>query len=201
MDLVKWLTLLPWRQVHPYLCLASVNVEKSKKIVITNSDLYVTVIRLRYGRKEEEISPKIAPIVYVLLYIRSLPSPGNVCMPRQARDNPRNSCLFVKVIWAQNTVQKSCGLLASVIVASFEPGFMFVRLDPVQTPNKEAAPGLSSLRMGGFKVSLLQRALPLTDLWFYSQHPTSEIFPCLPQDCFNLFYLCVGKKGITTWYN
>lgn len=72
MDLVKWLTLLPWRQVHPYLCLASVNVEKSKKIVITNSDLYVTVIRLRYGRKEEEISPKIAPVVYVLLYIRSL---------------------------------------------------------------------------------------------------------------------------------
>lgn len=61
-------------------------------------------------------------------------------------------------------MQKSCGLLASVLVASFEPGFVFVRLDPVQTPGKEAAPGVSSEHMGGFKVSLLQRGLPLTDL-------------------------------------
>lgn len=90
-------------------------------------------------------------------------------------------------------MQKSCGLLASVIVASFEPGFMFVRLDPVQTPSKEAAPGLSSVHMGGFKVSPLQRAL-LTDLWFYSQHPTAEIFPCLAQDSFNLICLCEWVK-------
>lgn len=61
-------------------------------------------------------------------------------------------------------MQKSCGLLASVIVASFEPGFTFVRLDAVQTPSKEAAPGLNSIHEGGFKVSLLQGALPLTDL-------------------------------------
>lgn len=43
-DLVKCLTLLLWRKVHPYLCLAAVNMEKSKMIVITNSDLSVTVI-------------------------------------------------------------------------------------------------------------------------------------------------------------
>lgn len=45
-DLVKCLTLLSWRQVHPYLCPAAVNMEKSKIIVITNAGLYVTVIRL-----------------------------------------------------------------------------------------------------------------------------------------------------------
>lgn len=43
-DLVKCLTLLLWRKVHPYLCFAAVNMEKSKMIVITNSDLSVTVI-------------------------------------------------------------------------------------------------------------------------------------------------------------
>lgn len=53
-------------------------------------------------------------------------------------------------------MQKSCGLLASAAAASFEPDSMSVGLDPVQTPSEEATPGVSSLQMGGFKVSFQQ---------------------------------------------
>lgn len=53
-------------------------------------------------------------------------------------------------------MQKSCGLVASVVVASFEPGSVSVALDTVQTPSTEAVPGLSALHLGGFKLSLLQ---------------------------------------------
>lgn len=69
----------------------------------------------------------------------------------------------------------SCGLLASAAAASFEPDFMSVGLDPVQTPSEEATPGVSSLQMGGFKVSFQQWALAPTDHWFYSQLLASKI--------------------------
>lgn len=196
MDLVKCLTLLPWRQVHhPCLCLADVNVEKSKLIVITNSDVYVTAIRLWYGMKKKEISSKLGPAVYVMLYVRSLNHLSPEMFACLERDNPRNSCLFVKALWAQNTVQKSCGLLASVIVASFEPGFMFVRLDPVQTNSKQGGCSRSEQCTHGWLQSEPPAASPpshwplilfsASHFWDFSLSSTGLL---------NLFCLCVGVK-------